>query len=94
MLIPKFTIRRLLAITTLFAVFSLVATFAVRGQPWAIAVVVAVFGLAMGFGAYLFFFVVARIFSAIGNTIAPQRPSSPFAHHRPPPQIISPDEPT
>ncbi len=53
MLIPKFTIRRLLAITAVCAVISLVGTFAIRGQAWAIALIVTLAAFAAGFGAYL-----------------------------------------
>jgi hypothetical protein len=94
MLIPKFTIRRLLILTAVCAVISLVGTFAFRGQPWAIALIVALAAFVMGFGAYLFFFLVVRIMSAIADLFVTPGPTSPFAQHRPPPQVIPPDEPT
>jgi divalent metal cation (Fe/Co/Zn/Cd) transporter len=42
MLIPRFTLRWLFAVTTVVAVIALVASWAGRGVPWAIGVTAAV----------------------------------------------------
>ena len=56
MLIPQFSIRWLLGLTTACAGFSAIVALAVRGSPWAIAVTVAGASLAglMLLGALLF----------------------------------------
>jgi hypothetical protein len=52
MLIPRFSIRWLLGLTTFSACISLVLSYAVRGQPWAIGVVA---GLWVLVATFLFF---------------------------------------
>ena len=47
MLVPRFSLRFLLVLTTLCGVFFFVVTLAVQGYHWAIAVCMAVVGLAL-----------------------------------------------
>jgi hypothetical protein len=56
MLIPRFTLRWLFAVTTVVAVFALVASWAGRGVPWAIGVTaaVAMLGVVMLFHVAMF----------------------------------------
>jgi hypothetical protein len=94
MLIPRFTIRWLLLLTTVCSFFFFVVAFAVRGSAWAGAISIAVAGLVGAFilfGAFFgFAFVLAALFGLIRN-----RPTggTPFATAEPPVQIIPPEEP-
>ncbi len=56
MLIPRFTLRWLFAVTTVVAVIALVASWAGRGVPWAIGMTaaVAMLGVAMLFHMAMF----------------------------------------
>jgi hypothetical protein len=83
MLIPQFSIRWVLALTAVCAVFSLILAAAVHGSPWAIAISIAVASLAVTlafhgavfFGVWLFSLIVPdRRQTAAGTA------RSPFAH--------------
>jgi len=78
MLIPQFTIRRMLAITAVFAVICVVGTFATRGQPWAVAITVMIGSLVLGFVSYLGFFVVAWVFAVMAGLFEMKQPGPPF----------------
>ena len=94
MLLPQYTIRRLLAITAacagVFSVFGLAA----RGHPWAIAVSVAVLA---GAAAFLVFATVFGVVWGLGSVIAPLqrsgrgRGASPFVPGVAP---LNPEEPS
>jgi hypothetical protein len=66
MVIPQFSLRWILAVTAVCAVFSLILAAAVRGSPWAIALSIAVASLAITlafhgavfFGVWLFSLIV------------------------------------
>ena len=94
MLLPKFTIRSLLAVMTGSSLLCLVAMFAVRGQYWAIAITVPVLALALTFLIYGLVFAGAFL---LASTLRLLRPSpsrtSPFATQAPPPQLVPPEEP-
>jgi hypothetical protein len=94
MLIPRFTIRWLLLLTTVCGVFFLVVTLAVRGQAWAIAVSMAVACLAVCFLGYAVFFGLAFL---VARVVAMLRPApardTPFSTAERPPQIIPPEDP-
>lgn len=96
MLIPRYSIRGLLALMVASALFSLLLSFAFKGQPWAIALSLALgmiplVGLlyAMAFVAALVF---GRISEAMSSTWSTPRGSSPFAISGPPKQIVPPQE--
>ena len=89
MLIPRFTIRRLLWITTLCSVFFLGVSLGARGHVWAASISAAVVSVATAFLFYAVFFaatwLVSRVvFAAAGRHEA----GSPFAQHSPPPRIV------
>jgi hypothetical protein len=94
MLIPRFTIRWLLSLTTVAAVFSLVVHLALQGRAWAISVSVTVAGLALAFFLYGVFFAVAYLAASFQGLFR-GRPmdESPFATAEPPPQLVPPQQP-
>ena len=59
MLIPRFSIRWLLGLTTFSACISLVLSYAVRSQPWAIGVVAGLWVLVVSFLFFAAAFLVA-----------------------------------
>ena|SRR6476620_8466607 len=59
MLIPRFSIRWLLGLTTFSACISLVLSYAVRAQPWAIGVVAGLWALVVTFVFFAAAFLVA-----------------------------------
>jgi hypothetical protein len=92
MLIPRFSIRWLLGLTTFSAGISLVLAYAVRGNPWAIGIVaglwtvviIALFYSAAFLSAWLFNQFVAGPLARPRQTsdspfAAPQPASAPFA---------------
>lgn len=94
MLVPQFSIRWLLGLTALAAVFALVASFAYRGDPWAIALVGAFGGLVLSFVAFAGMWVVAMGVGGVVRGLRRRQPvaESPFAMHKPAPQVIEPRE--
>jgi hypothetical protein len=94
MLIPRFTIRWLLSLTTVAGVFSLVVHLALRGQSWAIAVSVTVGSLVLAFFLYGAFFVVAYTVATIQGVFhGSPMGGSPSSTAEPPPQLVPPQEP-
>lgn len=97
MLIPRFTLRWLLLLTTVCGGLSLVLSYALQGREWAIA-----FSLALGaiplllllhalafVGAWMF----SQIYGSVAGMFATPQGASPFASAGPPKQIIPPAEP-
>jgi hypothetical protein len=68
MLIPRFSLRWLLGLTTVCAVISLVLSYAVRGQPWALGVTAGLWCLVivalLYVGSFLAAWLVAQITGA------------------------------
>lgn len=94
MLIPRFTIRGLLLLTTVCGVFFAVLTAALRGQIWAAAVSIAVAAVALAFIVYGLLFLWAYVWAGIfGLGRSQSRGASPFASAGPPPQLIPPEDP-
>jgi hypothetical protein len=94
MLIPRFTIRGLLILTTVCAVHAFVGGLAVRGHAWATAVCLAVGSVVVAFLCYGAFFGLAYVIASVmGLFRIEMRGRSPFATAEPPPQIIPPEEP-
>ena len=94
MLIPRFSIRWMLVLTALFAVFFLAMSFAGSGSHAAAAVVVSVFAVAITFGLYGLLFGLAYGLARIVRLTRPAtQPSSPFASDKLPPQVIPPHDP-
>lgn len=94
MLLPKLTIRGILASMIGFGILFLVLADAVQGRPWAVATSIAlstiiVLGLCF---VCLFFFsqAVAAIRGVFGA--GGVKSGSPFAASGPPPQVVPPEE--
>ncbi|MHB0960947.1 MAG: hypothetical protein ACYC0X_33725 [Pirellulaceae bacterium] len=94
MLIPRFTLRRLLLLMTASGVFFLIVAQAVDGHAWAIGVSLAGASLLLSFLVYGILFVLAYLLATILGWIrSPVAVSTPFATLEPPPQIIPPEDP-
>lgn len=100
MLIPRFTVRRLLWITAVCGVLSWVLAIALnpnvelQDKVWAVAVSIAAGSLLVAFVCYAAFFGAAYILATVFGLVR-QKPvgGTPFATAQPPPQIIPPREP-
>jgi hypothetical protein len=92
MLLPRFSLRWLLAATTVCGVLAYVLAQAVRGQAWGIAMSVAAGALVLTAAFYAVVFVIAWGAAAVGTGMRKKRATSPFAMHVAPPQILPPQE--
>lgn len=94
MIVPKFTIRHILIAMTVLAALSLLVSFAVDGQLWAIAICI---GLASAIGIFalhgLTFVLTSPTILLDAAMRMRQNPTTPFATAEPPPQIVPPQEP-
>lgn len=97
MVIPRFTIKILLIVTAIAAVFALVLRAAVLNkEPWAIALCTTLAGVVVVFFLYILIWSAAWIWDqTLGQAFVPQAPlgGNPFASAGPPRQIIKPIEP-
>ena len=97
MLIPRFTLRWLLLLTTVCGGLSLVLSYAIQGREWAIAVSLALGAIPLLFLLHALAFAVAWGFAQISNGISGMaykpKGASPFASAGPPRQIVPPVEP-
>lgn len=94
MLIPRFSIRWLLLLTTVCAAFFFFLTFAVRGEAWAMGVTIGVGSLSIVFMVHALFFMAVWVMTeVVGQAEQTRRIESPFATEKPPPQIVTPSEP-
>lgn len=94
MLLPKFSIRSLLLLMVVAGFVFLTASQAVRGQSWAIAVCIALLSLLLSFVVYTVVFFLAVPAALISQAMETNTaPTSPFATHQPPPQILPPQDP-
>jgi hypothetical protein len=73
MLIPQFSLRWMLAVTTVLAVVFLIVAQAVQGAAWAVGVSFAVFALVAAMLVYAALFFLVWVFSVLFAT----RPRSP-----------------
>ena len=93
MLIPRFSLRQLLAITTASALFCYVIAMATRGQQWAIAISLAISSVLLALVVYAAVFAIAWLLTLMGGLFARQNvAASPFANAAPPPQLVTPPE--
>ncbi len=91
MLIPRFSLRWLLLLTTACAFFFLIMRFAAQGKHWAIGVVAAVTTLMTAFLVYGLLFSLAFLLAQLFRFVRPaSTPASPFAMDSLPPQVIPP----
>ena len=97
MLAPQFSIRRLMGWTIVFALGSLIVSYAVRGNTLATSVswvlllalvTVQIFGL-----MFILASLLAGGFGRLTKLGSVKESDSPFAEHRPPPQMVRPEEP-
>jgi hypothetical protein len=93
MLIPRFSLRQLLAITTASAIFCYLLAMAARGHQWAIATSLAISSVLCALLVYVAVFAVAWLLTMVGGMLTKQNvAASPFATAAPPPQFITPPE--
>ena len=85
MLIPRFTLRWLFAVTTVVAVIALVASWAGRGIPWAIGVTAAVLMLAVVILFHVAMFAIVWLFAEFTRRRQPPEPvAAPRGESSPP----------
>jgi len=91
MLIPRFSLRFLLVLTTLSGVFFFVVAQAVRGYPWAIALTAALTAFLGTLVLHAMVFGLAWTITYYWRLLARRESiGSPFATSAPPPQVIPP----
>jgi len=78
MLIPRFSIRWLLGLTTFSACISLVLSFAVRGHAWAIGVVAGLWVLVVTFLFFSLAFLLAWLITGGQRNSSRQTPPAPI----------------
>ena len=94
MLIPRFTIRRLLLLCFACAIVFWIVSLALRGNPAALAVTMLLVGLLLTFLIFgIFFFTTWIVALLLQDYFYQPVHRSPFATEQPPPQIIAPEEP-
>ena len=97
MLAPQFSLRRLMAWTAGVALFAWIASCAVRGNSFATAIswTLGMAALSLITFAWMFLFasLLAGGFRRLSNIGRADDDQSPFAEHRPPPQMVRPEEP-
>jgi hypothetical protein len=91
MLIPRFSLRWLLVLTTVCAVFFLIMRWANQGSHWAVGIVTGVTALALAVLVHAAIFALAFVLSWLIGLVRPSSPGrSPFATDALPPQVIPP----
>ncbi len=94
MLIPRFSLRLMLGVTTASACFFYLVMRAMRGQHWALGTSIAIGSLLLAMLLHVFFFGLAWLLSLILRPFQSQPiRSSPFAAAGPPEQVIPPTNP-
>ncbi len=93
MFLPKFSVRWLLLLTTLFAFLFYLISMAGRGSDGALAVVIALTALVVPFGLYAIVFILAFGLASIDRLRRGPQTESPFATEAMPKQILPPDDP-
>jgi hypothetical protein len=86
MLIPRYSLRWLLALITVSAAISFVLSYAFRGRDWAIGIAAGLASLAILMGLFVCTFLAAWAISQIETAIAQGRGgegTSPFAGNTP-----------
>jgi hypothetical protein len=94
MIAPKYSLRILLIVMVGIALLSLLGRYAVQGQSWAISLLLCVLLVLTMFASYVVAFLFALIGSVLDSLLRPAvRPTTPFATHQPPPQVLPPSAP-
>jgi hypothetical protein len=93
MLIPRFSLRHLLILTTASAIFFYVVAMATRGHQWALVVSIAGSSVLLALVVHAVLFAIAWLLTLLGSMFTNRRvAASPFANASPPPQLITPPE--
>lgn len=82
MLAPQFSLRRLLAWVTLSAFVCLIGAAAARGQIWAVAFLVALFGFVVLLVVHSGAFLLLRLVGTVRDRIRAARASAPQSPSR------------
>ncbi|PHR98418.1 MAG: hypothetical protein COA78_26115 [Blastopirellula sp.] len=90
MLMPQFTIFRLMIFIAVCAVISWIAMSAVRGEVWSIAIMLTLFSFAIWAVLQFILVTAGYIITLIASKVTPEQAVSPFATDRPAPQILPP----
>ncbi len=94
MLIPRFSIRLMLVLTAVCAVFFLLVSFAGDGSHFAAGIVIVILTIIFAMLAYAAVFLLAYAFARLFRLVRPEsQPASPFATDSLPPQVIPPQNP-
>ncbi len=97
MLAPQFSIRRLMLWTVGIAIMAVCASYAARGNNFAIAtswtLMMAITSLAVYGFVFLLATLISNGFSHLTSARDSDNEDSPFAEHRPPPRMVRPEEP-
>lgn len=93
MLIPRFSLRWLLTVTTVCGVLALIFSQAVNGSAWAVGFCWALAALTVNFLLFVAVFLVAWGGLQLIVMRRAKRTASPFATNTPPPQILAPPDP-
>ena len=93
MLIPRFSLRWLLTVTTVSGVLALILAQAVRGSAWAVGICWTLAALAVNFLLFLGVFLVAWGVLRASLMWRVKKTASPFATDAPPPQLMAPPDP-
>ncbi len=92
MLIPRYTLRRLLLLTTAVSLLCFVVARAIAGKAWAFGLSLAAASLLLCFLVYGALFAVAYVLTAIRQAGRPAaRAGTPFATAEPPIQMVPPE---
>jgi hypothetical protein len=93
MLIPQFSLRHILVLTTVCALFFYVVAMATRGNQLAIAIAITITSVFVVLAVHAMLFAVAWGLTLLGRLFTKQSiATSPFANATPPPQFIAPPE--
>ena len=90
MLLPRYSLRWILAINAVFALVFLVASYARSGQSWAIGLLGTLIAGAVSMLLFATLFAITFLFSRFVRATQRVRTESPFATDKLPPQIIPP----
>ncbi|MBI1900761.1 MAG: hypothetical protein HYS13_06580 [Planctomycetia bacterium] len=84
MLLPRFTLRKLLALVAAASGVCAIVALGVSGTPWAAAVSVGLLAIVVPFAAYLALFGVVWVFSVLTQSVKPDPADfSPFRSETP-----------
>ena len=93
MLIPRFTLRWMLAMTAVCAVLAFIVSLAVAEHVWAMALSMVLASVVLSFVLYAAFFTLAWACGTVWHSFRGEpKAASPFAAHSPSPQSQRPEK--